>query len=439
MKKSRYNIWVGDIAQSNLCYNALTGGFAEFDRDAKNILDKIDAGLLSSDSLNDKEKKIYDELLKGKFIVEDDNIFDELSLQYRRGVYSNNSIGLTILPTLRCNFRCVYCYENHYEMDMQSDVVGKIKDYVKDKVENAKISSVFVNWYGGEPLLNLDAIRELSNYFIEVCERNKCYYSADIISNGWLLTDEIAKELADFRIKSYQITIDGPKKIHDKYRILPNGGSTYNRIVDAIKIASKYMRVDVRINVSKELGENLAEFFSELPEELKKLPFYPAKMSADTTQVCQSVKDICMEDKKFAEKQVEFYKFAVSHNMGIAMYPKPTTGGCCANAISSIIIGPDGSLYRCWSQVGELEESYGNILDINNTFRPENYYKWVLFDPFSIAECKECQIFPICIAGCPAKWISSTKYLMPEKSNKCSMFKYNINQYLEMIYESKKC
>lgn len=439
MKISKHNFLIDEIGNNKLYYNSFTGGLAEFDDEVQGILSKIETGVIDLSDLNERQSKIINDLILGHFVTQsDDNLFDEVKFLYTKEMFSSKGLGLTILPTLRCNFRCVYCYEKHLEIDMSDGVIEKIKQYVKDQIENNRINFLFINWYGGEPLLKIDTIRELSLFFIDICKKNNCKYSADIVSNGWLVDDELAKELSELHIKGFQITIDGTENIHNKYRKLANGGSTYQKIIESIRILSKYLEIGVRVNISKEFSNNLASFFNELPKDMLSIPFYPAHMSPDSTTVCQSIREICMDDKQFAEKQVEFFEIAFSKGMHITMYPKPKVGGCCANNISSMIIGPDGSLYRCWAQVGEINESYGNIMDFNNTFKPENYYKWVLFDPFAIEECKDCSVFPVCVAGCPAKWInSSTDYLMPDKTNKCTMFKYNLKEFLQLIYKAK--
>ena len=127
------------------------------------------------------------------------------------------------------------------------------KEIVDLLLKNSKtINNFSVTWYGGEPLLAMDVIERLSKEFIEICDKNEIYYSASIITNGYLLTPAIAKKLIDLKIEFMQITIDGSKETHDKRRILANGKGTFDKIISNLKECSLNMpNTALRINTDK--------------------------------------------------------------------------------------------------------------------------------------------------------------------------------------------
>lgn len=72
------------------------------------------------------------------------------------------------------------------------------------------------NWYhSGEPLLAMDIIESMSVRIMEICKKAKRKYISDITTNGYLLSLDVFRKLLDLNVIEYQITIDGPKEIHD--------------------------------------------------------------------------------------------------------------------------------------------------------------------------------------------------------------------------------
>lgn len=137
----------------------------------------------------DNEKTI--ETLKyGKFIVE--GATDEIGVikKFKHDVVQSVPvIGMQIVPTLGCNFSCIYCYQACREKEkviMSKEVMDAIIEYTKQKIEP---TTQFLNvlWFGGEPLLAIDRIKYLSQSFIEITASKKMKYFSGIITNGYLL------------------------------------------------------------------------------------------------------------------------------------------------------------------------------------------------------------------------------------------------------------
>lgn len=90
--------------------NANMGGIAFWEKDKYEELQAYDEG-----KIKQLDTDFEHELVKGNFLVEDDA--DELKLlehRLNRSRYASGVLGLTIAPTLNCNFRCAYCYEKKY-------------------------------------------------------------------------------------------------------------------------------------------------------------------------------------------------------------------------------------------------------------------------------------------------------------------------------------
>ena len=158
------------------------------------------------------------------------------------------SLGLTIAPTLDCNFRCVYCFENHIHGAMSEDVQNAVIDFIKARVQNLKHLSIC--WFGGEPLLSKAIIKHLSEEIIAICNEKRINYSASIISNAYLIDNNIIADFKQFKINDIQVTLDGTEKIHDARRKTVSGKSSFWTIVNNIKLLLENdISVSLRINI----------------------------------------------------------------------------------------------------------------------------------------------------------------------------------------------
>ncbi|HHY33972.1 MAG TPA: 4Fe-4S cluster-binding domain-containing protein, partial [Firmicutes bacterium] len=177
MKASAYNHFIR-AGNRTLAYNAVSNGLALIDDEVLKALrspESIDPLILSR--LQGESATLLRELKRGRFVIESD--FDEveyLRLLYNRAKYDVVAAGLTIAPTLDCNFNCPYCYEEQRSSRMTDEVKQHLCRYVAQIVKVAR--SFQVTWYGGEPLLCPDVIEELSKEFLKACEENHCAYHA---------------------------------------------------------------------------------------------------------------------------------------------------------------------------------------------------------------------------------------------------------------------
>src|SRR5690606_20137919 len=144
--------------------------------------------------------------------------------QHRRSKFQpTNTLGLTICPTLNCNFRCTYCYQHHLKGVMRADVRNRIAAYV---AASDGLQDLHVTWFGGEPLLAMTVVEGLSERFLAGPHR----YSASIVTNGSRLTPAHSRRLVELNVTRAQITLDGPRDLHDQRRPLAGGAPTFDAI-----------------------------------------------------------------------------------------------------------------------------------------------------------------------------------------------------------------
>lgn len=263
MKASRYNFFAKRTDGKITAFNAFSTALGFFSKETYNVYDRIVKGI-EVESLTEHQKGILKELKNANFLIPDD--LDEikaLQVQMNRRRYESSVLGLTIMPTAECNLNCRYCYEQTSNQRMTSETASKLVDFVRNRL--GAVKRFDVTWYGGEPLLEKATIYQLSEEFIKVCEEQNCFFSAGIITNGLLLDSETARRLSkDCNINFCQVTLDGPRHVHDSRRKFKDGTGTFDIILNNIMEASEYLNINIRINIDSENEGNYLELLDEL-------------------------------------------------------------------------------------------------------------------------------------------------------------------------------
>jgi hypothetical protein len=110
--------------------------------------------------------------------------------------------------------------------DVQDAIVELVRQHVDDGVRRVDLS-----WFGGEPLLAVDAIVSISHRLIKVCGERGAEYVGNITTNGFPLRDDVIDRLRTGHIGFLKISLDGPLHIHDKRRVALRGGAGLGRLV----------------------------------------------------------------------------------------------------------------------------------------------------------------------------------------------------------------
>ena len=130
-----------------------------------------------------------------------------------------------------CNLKCKHCYqENHKPIQLPYDNLIKILNQYKELLKKLKVYG-HINLTGGEPLC--------SPHFFKLLEKFKEdneLYNFSILTNGTLITDEIAKKISTYNPEYVQVSLEGGKKTNDFVR----GEGVYKKVARAIKFLKKY-------------------------------------------------------------------------------------------------------------------------------------------------------------------------------------------------------
>ena len=136
-----------------------------------------------------------------------------------------------------CNLACRYCFagEGEYKGDrslMSLEVGKKALDFLVANSGNRR--NLEVDFFGGEPLMNFDVVKELVAYGRELEKTHDKHFRFTLTTNGVLLRDDVI-EFANKEMDNIVLSIDGRKEVHDHMRPFKNGKGSYDFILDKFK------------------------------------------------------------------------------------------------------------------------------------------------------------------------------------------------------------
>lgn len=337
----------------------------------------------------------YDDLIESYFLVpegKDEAAFYQSISQMMR-IYSRKEgeRGYIILPTLRCNARCVYCYEEGaMPTTMSSETVEQTIRYIIDSHADDKVA---LTWFGGEPLLCVNIIDRICEGLREA----NVPYSGTIVSNGSLVTPQIAEKMAgDWHIKSIQISMDGAKRDYIARKNYFTNDNQYDAVIKAMElIAEKGIRVTVRCNMDEDNFDGLPELLGDMKTLIRHKENVTVYLSP-LFEVRASKNVMPFWDKILAARPlIEQAGFHAVNTIGISNAFR--IHFCMADA-GGVVICPDGTLSPC-----EHMQEKAAFGDIHNGVTDEAARKEFCRTDRIREKCRHCPFLPDCtaFASCP--------------------------------------
>jgi uncharacterized protein len=180
--------------------------------------------------------------------------------------FANDALELTILPTERCNLRCTYCYERFELGKMSGEVVESVKRLLSRRVP--ELRRLAVDWFGGEPLLAMDVIEQISGHAQRLADQHPDLdYGGSVTTNGVRLSVDVARRLADVGVRQLHVSLDGPAEVHDLTRKLAGGSGSYAQIernLLGIRDSDIPVEISLRVHVTIANVDRLADFTEDL-------------------------------------------------------------------------------------------------------------------------------------------------------------------------------
>lgn len=302
------------------------------------------------------------------------------------------------------------------------------------------IKRLHVAWYGGEPLLARAVIASLSDRMISLCDLRGIAYDAMIVTNGYGLTENVARSLHDRRVKVAQVTLDGAVDYHNQRRSLLGGQPTFQRIVENLRgvLDELPLRVTVRINIDSRNAASVRGLLDYLCRvgfaRRKNFGVYFAPVEA-ITEGCHCVVDACMSKSQYAQLEIALTRYAFDLGLTSLPYPPRFQGVCGALRPKGLVVLPNGDLHKCWDTVSMPDRKTGTIFDVDALRTDERILKWIRWTPFETTACVNCKILPNCAGGCAHKFLNRDQTLGEAASLPCPSWKYNIKERLILMAE----
>ena len=433
---SRFTLTIPIKGDRTLAYNSGSQCFAIWDEDDVAFWNKIENGEVSTQTPG------WQDFVSNKFATVGE--FDEMKAlrdEYELSRQRSTSLQITVCTSLYCNFGCSYCFQG-MEKPTQK-MPARVRDAIADYAERALQPGghLSICWYGGEPLMGQDALFDLADRFRKIAKQKRASYGSFMISNGYLLDVEMAKRLIEIDMNHVQITVDGPKHLHDERRPLLSGRGSYDRILKNIEEFTEAtdMKVSIRVNTDldnqSEVLDMLDDFAARGLTQERGVTVYFAPVEA-TTVDCSGCEQTTLQKEAYAKFEIELLRAAKERKLATASPGGKFLGLCQAIKPKAICVTPTGDVHKCWETVNQPELRHGTIFDMAEAERSKTSRRWLSFTPFDNETCSSCKLLPMCAGACAFKTVHSDQQ-SGEAALPCPSWKFNFAEKMFMRAEQR--
>ena len=380
------------------------------------IVDELVFALINKNAeiLKNYNKKEISEATKEIAALEKDGSINCKEIKEEFNSSSDAIKSLCIHICHDCNLRCGYCFadEGKYcgERQMMSFETGKAA--VDFLIKNSKsIKNLEMDFFGGEPLMNLDVLKEIVAYATTQAEKQNKVFKFTVTTNGVLL-DKATSDYFNRTMDNVVLSIDGRKNINDTVRKTINGKGSYDLIVDNFKYF-KSIRADKSYFVRGTFTANNIDFhndvlhlsdlgFEQISIEPVVLPNEnPLALKVEQLEQIKSNYELLTEEyisRRKSDKWFSFFHFNVDLENGPCR--KKQLKGCGAGR-EYFAISANGDIYPCHQFVGDKNYILGNL---HEEFSLKNN----VLNTQQVSEkstCSKCWAKYHCGGGCSANSI----------------------------------
>ena len=383
---SRFNIVVTETPDKVLLFNSYTSKLAWLPKVTDIPLPQGSNILLDIDNLDDLEEQ-------GFIVPSSIDEIQRLKDNAQRALDQKDRLYLSIALTMACNYRCEYCFEKDHHNQasfMSRETADDIISFIQRMYDQHQFKyKLKIKWFGGEPLLNMDIIRYLSNRL----KQENIPFDSVMFTNGRLLTKEIALELKELGLNGdVVIALDGLAPTHAKIRHCNE--QDFYTILENIKAAENILKFHIHIHVVDATKQEAEPLYKLLREQYNiKSIIYPTRLSVEneasiTSDTYISYEDFCVIQDRFSE---QFYNLPVE----ITKH-----GPCEACERYQYVIGTQGELYYCERLLGRKDHIIGNIrTQLSPIDKSGSYFDFNRL----VDDCLDCPLIPICTDTCSKK------------------------------------
>lgn len=373
--------------------------------------------------ISGKLKDQYEEKLIKEAIEEIKSLIDAGQL-YSDDYYSEDFKFKRMNPVVKamclhvahdCNLRCAYCFGSQGDFEGQRSLMdvetGKKALKYLCKVSGNRYN-LEVDFFGGEPLMNMNVVKELVIYGRELEKEYNKNFRFTITTNGVLLNDENISYINE-HMDNVVLSLDGGKTVNDKMRYTVSGSGSYDVILPKIK-----KMVEARKNKMYYVRGTFTRYNTDFAKDVIHMADQGFKQVSVEPVVTESKYDYALrkEDlptifdqynllaeeiikRKNTDKEFDLFHFAIDLKQGPCIIKR--VSGCGAG-IEYVAVTPEGDIYPCHQFVGNEEFKMGSVHKEDSISQPEIVKSFKDAHVYNKVACKSCWAKFYCSGGCHA-------------------------------------
>ncbi len=370
---------------------------------------------------------------KGKLYTPD--TYEDMAFDFKNRNTVIKALCLHVAHT--CNLNCEYCFASqgkyHGERALMSLETGKrALDFL---IENSGTRrNLEVDFFGGEPLMNLEVVKELVAYAREIEKIHNKNFRFTLTTNGILIDDDVI-DFCNKEMSNVVLSLDGRKEVHDRLRKDYQGRGSYDIIVPKFQEfvrrrgdKSYYIRgtfTHANTDFTNDIFHMADLGFKELSmEPVVCAPDDKSALTKEDLPLLFEQYEILAKEMLKRQKEgngFTFYHYMLDLTHGPCIY-KRISG--CGSGTEYMAVTPSGELYPCHQFVGDKKYLLGNIYDGVTNKEIQNEFK--LCNAYARKECADCWAKLYCSGGCAANSYHASGKITGIYEYGCELFKKRI-------------
>lgn len=392
------------------------------------FLEAEKSGVLSEELLSDDIWKHY---IERGFVWSDPDAEESLVRSGGKSYGQRDEIAAGLnggyygfITSLHCNLACPYCFQrakasscgflSTRQVDLGVDAIANCENRLMD-LNKGKKTLPKISITGGEPLLRHKANLEVLYYLMD--RLSELHWPYNITTNGTYLEEFVAEHDPARNCRNVQVTLDGPREIHDQRRRYRNGDPSFDKIIKGVDAAlSDGWKITLRVNLDMNNVDylpKLAEFVQKQGwREFKNFSAYVSPVtdhgalgSYDTPK---DEADLLLELLQVVEKAPNIRDvFDIKHFRGfnyverILLHNDPRYPVIyrCEAVLGMYIFDPKGDVHVCLEAAGDSSKRIGTY-DPKWELNEAAGARWMKRNVLNMEECDNCKVRFICAGGC---------------------------------------
>ncbi|XPV69125.1 MAG: quinohemoprotein amine dehydrogenase maturation protein [Halarcobacter sp.] len=402
LKVNKHNYRIIKNDSDNLLFHVPSSSLYELDKDGIDLINRVENKNLTKEDFFGEDLQMLHKLN----VVGTEEVQDYIEVK--------NFPATTLILNIAsgCNLSCTYCYKADLETlknsgNMTYETAIEAINHLYDGAPNQKRYNI--TFFGGEPLSNIELIKEITNYSNEFFKKRKANVDFTITTNATLLTKEIIEFLKENQF-GITISIDGPKAIHNKTRLTNSGSGSYDMVKKKAEMLLSMYRdrpIGARVTLTRGITQ-IDEIWEHLFNDLKfaEVGFAPATASDNSIFNLseEELLNVFEGFKQLGEKYIdsalkgEFNGFSNLHRLIGDIHAGRKKKLPCGAGVGLLSVSYDGNFDLCHRFTGSDFTNFGNVKTGLDKPKLSNFIEKRLNT--NDGDCSTCHIRNLCAGGC---------------------------------------